>query len=1003
LGATGAAPGTNTSWLAAGFVAVLAFLLASFPVRTSELWRHLAAGRAVAQTGNPFLAAADGTGWLFDLLLYAVYSAVGGPGLVVAKALLVGGLALVVWRLSRPGSGWWTATCCTTLSVLTVATRLPLQPVVVSYLFLALAVWEAGSEAEGATSAARRLRSKWLPPLPLVALFGLWVNLDSWFLLGLAIVGLMWLGQALDGMSTVGPRALWQRGVALALLAAACLINPAHAGAFTWPPELAWSAPVTSPFGAPYWAVVWQNPVGLTYFLLLFLSGISFLFNLPRWPWARFLPWLALAVLSVLHMRAVPFFAVVAGPVLARNLYDYWARHPFAERGRGWLTREDLRALRPLGVAAGVLLLVAAWPGWLQDPRYYGPRRWAAETPPSPEAAAVQARHWRQEGKFGPESRGLHLSTDTLNAFAWLCPEVPGVYDEQLAAPLLKLATPDEAWFERMQAAGIDHVIVHHPDQRWLFFALETPANNSAYWPLMFVAGDVAVFGFRDPARPDAARLFRGQEMHLDHAAFHPEAGGRAPLAGPDRDPTLPYFWEAFWKPAMRPTVDSDAAKLFTLYAEAVRRKAGWRHLVGWQATELAGLVGAGGGWTAPGGMADAFLRAELYQPGQGKMTPLDKQVLVLRSGYVLLRDDTPPALLYLAIRAARRALADDPDDAASLAVLGQAYQRLLRETSERVWAKRLPELHELRRAQASWALNQAVALRPDNIEFRLYLGTFYHELGYLDLALEHYRSHQKLLLKSGQPPGVPADKFRAQSEALEQKLSRLAAEVEDRESVYAAEAEKLRLQDRARKALDKGLAGKALELLREVDVSAFGKEGLALELELLLRTGRARDVRDWTDPQHREMLGEDYYHWVRAQALAALGDYARAEDELASTVTGGAKGSGSPRALLALVVSQAVLDQQPGSVSLPRLAWQARRRLDFNKRAEELVVSMRQLADWSTLRGLIALEQGDDAEATAALRSALSFWKAPEATSGGGIDFAGRPLAVEVLHRLER
>jgi hypothetical protein len=513
----------------------------------------------------------------------------------------------------------------------------------------------------------------------------------------------------------------------------------------------------------------------------------------------------------------------------------------------------------------------------------------------------------------------------------------------------------------------------------------------------------VAVFGFRDPARPDATRLFRDQELKLDRLAFHPDADRRAPLAGPDRDPTLPYFWEAFWKPAARPSFDSDAAKLYVLYAEAVRRNAGSRHLDDWQATELTGLVGAGGGWSAPGGAADAFLRAKLYYPGQGKWTALDKQVMVFRSGYVLLRDDTPPALLYLAIRAARRALADDPDDAASLAVLGQAYQRLLRETSERVWAKRLPELHELRRAQASWALNQAVTLRPENIEFRFYLATFYRELGYLDLALEHFRVHQKLLLKAGPPPGMPADTFREQADAYEQKLSRLAAEVEDRESVYAAEAEKLRLQDRARKALDKGLAGKALELLREVDVSAFGKEGLALELELLLRTGRARDVRDWTDPQHREMLGEDYYHWVRAQALAALGDYARAEDELASTVAGGAKGSGSPRALLALVVSQAVLDQQPGSASLPRLAWQARRRLDFNKRAEELVVSMRQLADWSTLRGLIALEQGDDAEAIAALRSALSYWKGPEAPSGGGIDFAGRPLAVEVLRRMER
>jgi hypothetical protein len=65
---------------------------------------------------------------------------------------------------------------------------------------------------------------------------------------------------------------------------------------------------------------------------------VSFLLALPRWRWQRFLPWVGLAVLAVLRARAVPFFAVVAGPVLAWNLHDFasTARTLLAGRTQDW-------------------------------------------------------------------------------------------------------------------------------------------------------------------------------------------------------------------------------------------------------------------------------------------------------------------------------------------------------------------------------------------------------------------------------------------------------------------------------------------------------------------------------------------------------------------------------------------------------------------------------------------------------------------------------------------
>jgi len=51
----------------------------------------------------------------------------------------------------------------------------------------------------------------------------------------------------------------------------------------------------------------------------------------------------------------------------------------------------------------------------------------------------------------------------------------------------------------------------------------------------------------------------------------------------------------------------------------------------------------------------------------------------------------------------------------------------------------------------------------------------------------------------------------------------------------------------------------------------------MGLELELMLKTGRAKNVRGWTGTEQEAALGSSSYHWLRAYALAALGDYSRA------------------------------------------------------------------------------------------------------------------------------
>src|SRR5262249_44402354 len=82
-----------------------------------------------------------------------------------------------------------------------------------------------------------------LPPL-----FALWVNLDSWFILGPFTVALFLVGEALHdyfaaappGPDAPEPGTKRRLGLILAVGLAACLLNPHGVYGFALPPELAY-------------------------------------------------------------------------------------------------------------------------------------------------------------------------------------------------------------------------------------------------------------------------------------------------------------------------------------------------------------------------------------------------------------------------------------------------------------------------------------------------------------------------------------------------------------------------------------------------------------------------------------------------------------------------------------------------------------------------------------------------------------------------------------------
>src|SRR5262249_45104586 len=254
----------------------------------------------------------------------------------IFKALLIAVLAVVLFLAGRrPGQSPWIAAASTALAILVLSPRVYLQSTCLSLLFLGLTMWLLIAANQ------QRKRLLWLLP----PLFALWVNCDQWFFLGPLTLVLYLAGDLLQLFLTSSEgrpdparqRELRAFGLVLALGVAACFVNPHHIHALTLPPELGLSpasdlvehdpqfqsfflSPVRKDYYLPYFGM---NAAGLAYWPLLLLSLASFVFVFGRAPWWRLVVWMGFALMSLYNVRAIPFFAVVSGPIMALNWQDY--------------------------------------------------------------------------------------------------------------------------------------------------------------------------------------------------------------------------------------------------------------------------------------------------------------------------------------------------------------------------------------------------------------------------------------------------------------------------------------------------------------------------------------------------------------------------------------------------------------------------------------------------------------------------------------------------------
>src|SRR5262245_28343799 len=168
-------------------IGLFAFFLASFPARNSEVAVHLASGKAMLagdfSGGNLPLNVGIHPGWAYDLFSYWLYEALGGGALVLVKAAAIGLLAVLLMTMARV-RGLWIPAALTALTLLTMGTRLLLQPATFAYVLFALIVFVLWRRDDLRAMSPAVFVSHW----PLLLLFVIWANVSGGWLVGLAVV-----------------------------------------------------------------------------------------------------------------------------------------------------------------------------------------------------------------------------------------------------------------------------------------------------------------------------------------------------------------------------------------------------------------------------------------------------------------------------------------------------------------------------------------------------------------------------------------------------------------------------------------------------------------------------------------------------------------------------------------------------------------------------------------------------------------------------------------------
>lgn len=362
------APTLDHVWLAAALLLIALRPLLT-PIPPNDFWWHLATGRVIASTGSvpvadsfSFTRAGQpffNQGWLAQLFMYWLHQLGGVPLILVVQSLVIALAYGLLLRLCIRRTGRLR------LSVgLLLMVTLPLSFTnwIVRPQSYALPIFAAFLTilTEYRLGYSRRL---WLLPI----LMALWVNIHGTFVLGLALIGLTWVGMLFergddrqpttdDTSATASRPPIAQLALWGAITATAMLLNPRGVGVLAYVRNLLGSNAVTT------LVTEWAPPTthdleGTIFFLFVMLCGAVLIYARRRPALADMLLFGAFLWLALGANRNVIWFGMVATPLLISQAASLGAGRAPARTTAGSPLLNGLL----IGVLALLLLLALPW------------------------------------------------------------------------------------------------------------------------------------------------------------------------------------------------------------------------------------------------------------------------------------------------------------------------------------------------------------------------------------------------------------------------------------------------------------------------------------------------------------------------------------------------------------------------------------------------------------------------------------------------------------------
>ena len=394
-------------------VLVLIMVADAMRYADTDLWGHVRFGQAMLSQRHlvlrdPYSYSAPGHlwrnhEWLCEVLMAALYNALGVAGLKLMKLLASAAtMVLLVAGVAETGAPAAIQLPILTLAAVSLAPQMQFRPQLFTFVFL------AGLLAILARDNYGRRAPLWIA-IPLLAL---WANLHGGFIAGVATLGTYGVFK-LAGDLAAGRGS--RRGLRVLSIAAgatiATLITPYGIDAW-YAVGHALANPVTRIAVAdwqPLYAAMilsWgTSPAGLVYFasMLAMLSGLAYC--AARTPRQGDLPLLAVAALmavaAFLSARNIALFVIAAAGPLARHLSAIRSRGSSQNTGGPPDTAGERASIGP-GVGFAVAIALAAYTGLFSN-------RLVGSTPFPAGAVAFMQQHGLGGNLLGDFNWGEYL------------------------------------------------------------------------------------------------------------------------------------------------------------------------------------------------------------------------------------------------------------------------------------------------------------------------------------------------------------------------------------------------------------------------------------------------------------------------------------------------------------------------------------------------------------------------------------------------------------------